>query len=86
MEHAAAALGTARPTSGAVTVTSGTSSAGRVWFVSNWSPEPATAHPPQELGRPPIVLEPWDVTVLVEQRDPESGAVPPLTPEKVEQS
>ena len=69
-----------------VTVTSGRSTAGRVWFVSNWSPEPATAHPPQKLGGTPIVLAPWDVTVLVEQRDPEHGAVPPLTPEKVEQS
>ncbi len=69
-----------------VTVTSGTSSAGRVWFISNWSPEPAAAHPPQRLGGSPIVLEPWDVTVLVEQRDPETGVVTPATPEKVEQS
>ena len=69
-----------------VTVTSGSSTVGRVWFVSNWSPEPATAHPPQRLGGTPIVLEPWDVTVLVEQRDPESGAVPTPTLEKVEQS
>jgi beta-galactosidase len=68
-----------------VTVTSGSSAAGRVWFVSNWSPEPATAHPPQNLGGTPIVLAPWDVTVLVEQRDPEPGAVP-LSPQKVEQS
>ena len=59
-----------------VTVTSGSSTVGRVWFISNWSPEPATAHPPQRLGGTPIVLEPWGVTVLVEQRDPESGAVP----------
>lgn len=69
-----------------VTVTSGSSTAGRVWFISNWSPDPATAHPPQRLGGAPIVLEPWDVTVLVEQRDPESGAVPTPKPERVEQS
>jgi beta-galactosidase len=69
-----------------VTVTSGSSSAGRVWFISNWSPEPATAHPPKPLGATPIVLEPWDVIVLVEQRDPESGAVPTPKQEKVEQS
>ena len=30
-----------------VTVTSGTSTAGRIWFVSNWSPDAATAHPPR---------------------------------------
>ena len=69
-----------------VTVTSGTSTVGRVWFISNWSPEPATVHPPQRIGESPIVLEPWAVNVLVEQRDPESGAVTPATPEKVEQS
>jgi beta-galactosidase len=69
-----------------VTVTSGMSTAGRVWFVSNWSPETATAHPPQQLSGTPIVLDPWGVTVLVEQRDPESGAVLIPTPERVEQS
>ncbi len=69
-----------------VTVTSGSSTVGRVWFVSNWSPEPATAHPPKQLGETPIVLEPWDVVVLVEQRDPESGAVPTPSLERVEQS
>jgi beta-galactosidase len=69
-----------------VTVTSGSSTAGRVWFVSNWSPEAATAQPPERLGETPIVLEPWGVTVLVEQRDPESGAVYIPEPERVEQS
>ena len=47
-------------------------------------PEPATAHPPS--GGTPIVLEPWDVTVLVEQRDPETGAVPDSPLEREEQS
>ena len=69
-----------------VTVTSGSSSAGRVWFISNWSPETATAHPPLRFGGKPIVLDPWGVTVLVEQRDLESEAVTSPTPEKVEQS
>jgi beta-galactosidase len=69
-----------------VTVTSGSSTVGRVWFISNWSPEPATAHPPKRLRGTPIVLEPWDVTVLVEQRDPESGAVFTQTLERAEQS
>jgi beta-galactosidase len=69
-----------------VTVTSGESTAGRVWFISNWSSQPATADPPQRLGGTPIVLEPWDVTVLVEQRDPRHGAVPTPTLERVEQS
>jgi beta-galactosidase len=69
-----------------VTVTSGSSTVGRVWFISNWSPEPASAHPPQRVGQAPIVLEPWGVTVLVEQRDPESGAVTIATPKRVEQS
>ncbi|WP_227422297.1 beta-galactosidase [Pengzhenrongella sicca] len=69
-----------------VTVTSGSSGDERVWFISNWSSEPATAHPPQRSGGKPIVLEPWDVTVLVEQRDPESGAVYIPEPERVEPS
>jgi len=69
-----------------VTVTSGSSGDQRVWFVSNWSPEPATAHPPRRSSDEPIVLEPWDVTVLVEQRDPEPGAVSIPEPERVEQS
>src|SRR5690606_5798898 len=69
-----------------VTVTSGHSTVGRVWFVSNWSSEPATAHPPQRLGAQQIVLEPWDVTVLVEQRDPEIGAVSIPTSERVGKS
>jgi beta-galactosidase len=69
-----------------VTVTSGSSTTGRVWFISNWSPEPATAHPPKRLGATPIVLEPWGVTVHVEQRDPESGAVSPSITQRVEQS
>jgi len=69
-----------------VTVTSGSSGGERVWFISNWSPEPATAHPPKRSGEEPIVLEPWDVTVLVEQRDPESGAVYFSGPQRIEQS
>jgi beta-galactosidase len=73
-------------TDASVTVTSGTNQGGRVWFISNWSPELATAHPPQRRGEEPIVLEPWGVTVLVEQRDPESGAVYIQTLERVEQS
>ena len=69
-----------------VTVTSGSSNGERVWFISNWSPARATAHPPHRRGGQPIVLEPWDVTVLVEQRDPVSGAVYNPTPQRVEQS
>ena len=69
-----------------VTVTSGSSNGERVWFISNWSPARATAHPPHGRGGQPIVLEPWDVTVLVEQRDPVSGAVYNPTPQRVEQS
>lgn len=69
-----------------VTVTSGTARGERIWFISNWSPEAATAHPPQRISGQPIVLEPWGVTIHVEQRDPESGAVYNPTPERVEQS
>jgi beta-galactosidase len=59
-----------------VTVTSGSSRAGHVWFVSNWSPDAASATSSVDLidadGRPisagtPIVLDPWAVFVLVER-------------------
>ena len=67
-----------------ITVTSGQSSRGRVWFVHNWSPETARATAPPEVGGAEVVLDAWDVRVLVEQRDPESGVVSLHTPERVE--
>ena len=73
-------------TDATVTITSGTSDGQRVWFISNWSPEPATAYPPKRRGESPIVLDPWDATVLVEQRDPVPGAVSNPVSERVEQS
>jgi beta-galactosidase len=71
-------------TDATITVTSGQSSSGRVWFVHNWSPDTGRATAPSELGGTEIVLDAWDVRVLVEQRDPESGVVSLHTPERVE--
>ena len=77
-----------------VTVASGRSASGRVWFVSNWGPDPATVTPPIRLvdgdgdavaeAGEPLVLAPWAVTVLVERTDPDTGVAYPETPEKVE--
>jgi beta-galactosidase len=64
-----------------VTVTSGSSEAGRVWFVSNWGPDAAAATTPVALDDADasiaagtrIVLGPWTVRVLVERPAPEDG-------------
>jgi beta-galactosidase len=77
----AAALWRPDPT---VTVSSGTSAAGRIWFVSNWSPDEARALPPASVGDIPIVLGPWDVRVLVERSASEPGVATPPTPERVD--
>lgn len=65
-----------------VTITSGTSEAGRVWFVSNWSPDAASATTPVDLddagasvgAGTRIVLEPWAVYVLVERPVPDGAS------------
>ncbi|WP_062205121.1 beta-galactosidase [Demequina salsinemoris] len=57
-----------------VTVVSGTSETGRVWFVSNWSPDPARAMVPRAMTREGasvaagevLELAPWSAAVLVE--------------------
>jgi beta-galactosidase len=77
-----------------VTLASGLAISGRVWFVSNWSPEAASVTPAIDLrdgdtvvaGGSPLVLEPWAVKVLVERTGPEYGVDNPETPEKVERS
>ncbi len=68
-----------------VTVTSGTSAFGRVWFVSNWGPDAAATTTPAELddagasiaAGTRIVLEPWAVRVLVERPAAEDGGGTP---------
>jgi len=57
-----------------VSISSGVGGGGRVWFLSNWSPDSATVVPPPGGGISSIVLGPWDSRVLVERRDPEPGA------------
>ncbi len=67
-----------------VTIASGLAARGRVWFVSNWSPETATAIPPAGVGDTPIVLGPWDVRVLTERSVLESEAATPPKTERVQ--
>ncbi|SEJ58913.1 beta-galactosidase [Demequina mangrovi] len=60
-----------------VTVASGTTATARVWFVSNWSPDPAGFTVPREMtrggdavgARARVDLAAWTCTVLVEPLD-----------------
>ncbi len=70
-----------------VTVTSGSSAHGRVWFVSNWSGDAASVAPPMpvtengvdHVAGERLALEPWSVRVL----EDEPAAVGPTTEERV---
>jgi beta-galactosidase len=60
-----------------VTIASGKTNSSRVWFVSNWSPEPAWARPSRSSesagaavsAGETVTLEPWGLRIFVDAMD-----------------